>query len=114
MAAVLFWCSLFARYGERVVGERVVDEANIDVGTVDGELRSVPCKWQVDAVNAQPCASKSPLVTVATGSDRTLATLGTGSLEEKYLTPVIPPLNDLGKQIQLNTSWRVLRCVLES
>ena len=107
---MLFWCSLFSRYGERVV-----DEAHIDVGAVHGEWRSFPCKWQVDAVNAHPCASKSLLVTVATGSDKTHATLGAGSLEEKYLTTMIPPLNGLGKRVQLtlnNTSWRVLRCVL--
>jgi hypothetical protein len=77
-AAVLFWCCLFARYGERVV-----DEANIDIGAVDSKWCSVSFRWQVDAVNTQSCASKSLLVTVATGSDKTLAMLGACSLEEK-------------------------------
>ena len=62
-------------------------------------VNGVEC--QVDAVNAQPCASKSLLVTVATGSDKTLTTLGAGSVEERYFTPMISPLNDLGKRIQL-------------
>ena len=44
-------------------------------------VNGVEC--QVDAVNAHPCASKSLLVTVATGSNKTLTTLGAGSLEEK-------------------------------
>jgi DNA-binding transcriptional regulator LsrR (DeoR family) len=78
VAAVRFWCCLSARYGERVV-----DEANIDFGAVDGEWRSISCKRQVGAVSTQSCASKSRLVTVATGSDKTLAMLSAGSLEEK-------------------------------
>lgn len=59
-----------------------------------------PCLWQVDAIRAQLSFEAGIVVSAPTGMGKTLALFGPSLLEDKTITIMVTPLNDLGVQME--------------